>query len=60
MQKGNFRIGEDKNQNLPHETTYAYEISNQSKQKGANGAAADASIDDRKHLQGSINFGSHN
>lgn len=54
MQKGYFKIGDDKNRKLVTETTYGLGIS---AEKGA--FSANKGPDERKHLVGSVNFGSN-
>ena len=54
MQKGYFVLGNDKNRKLPSETTYTSGIASE---KVKSDGKADK--DDRMHLKGSINFGSH-
>lgn len=54
MQKGNFKIGDEKNRKMGNDTIYSLGIS---AEKGAMGL--NRNIDDRKHLHGSINLGTN-
>jgi hypothetical protein len=54
MQKGYFKIGDDKNRKIQSETTYATGIS---ASKDITSLIRD--MNDRKHLQGSINLGTN-
>lgn len=54
MQKGSLVIGPDKNKGIGSETTYKKDIATTNKPFDAA-----SKTDERKHLHGSINFGSH-
>jgi hypothetical protein len=53
MQKGNFKIGDEKNRG-PHQSTYKQLISNQDRPHIEQGTKTD----DRNHLKGAVNLGS--